>query len=55
MTAAPDPRTDAALRDAVIALARDAAAAILAIYDAGFDVTHKSDDSPLTDPGVVTT
>ena len=48
MTAVPDPCTDAALRDAVIALARAAAAAILAIYDAGFDVTHKADDSPLT-------
>ena len=37
-----------ALRDAVIAIARDAAARILAIYDSEFAVEHKDDKSPLT-------
>lgn len=36
------------LRDDVIALAQDAAAAILGIYDSDFAVQHKDDDSPLT-------
>ncbi|MDR0183410.1 3'(2'),5'-bisphosphate nucleotidase CysQ [Lysobacter arvi] len=39
---------DAATREAVIALAHDAAAAILGIYDSEFAVQHKDDDSPLT-------
>jgi len=39
---------DAPLRDAVIALARTAAAAILAVYERPFDVERKDDDSPLT-------
>ncbi|WP_242111614.1 3'(2'),5'-bisphosphate nucleotidase CysQ [Luteimonas aquatica] len=46
MTAADAP--DEALREGVIALARQAAAAILAIYDTAFDVEHKADNSPLT-------
>ena len=46
MTAAPG--IDAATREAVVALAHDAAAAILAIYDSEFAVEHKDDDSPLT-------
>jgi 3'(2'), 5'-bisphosphate nucleotidase len=36
------------LRDGVITLARDAAAAILGIYDSAFAVEHKADASPLT-------
>ncbi|HEY0506254.1 MAG TPA: 3'(2'),5'-bisphosphate nucleotidase CysQ [Lysobacter sp.] len=36
------------LREAVIALAHDAASAILGIYDSEFAVEHKDDDSPLT-------
>lgn len=36
------------LREEVIALAQDAAAAILGIYDSEFAVEHKDDDSPLT-------
>jgi 3'(2'), 5'-bisphosphate nucleotidase len=36
------------LREDVIALAQDAAAAILGIYDSEFAVQHKDDDSPLT-------
>jgi len=36
------------LREDVITLARDAAAAILGIYDSEFAVEHKDDDSPLT-------
>jgi 3'(2'), 5'-bisphosphate nucleotidase len=39
---------DAAIREDVIALASDAAAAILGIYDSEFAVQHKDDDSPLT-------
>jgi len=39
---------DAAVRQGVIALARDAAAAILDIYDSPFAVEHKDDNSPLT-------
>lgn len=34
--------------DALRSLAREAAAAILAVYDGAFDVTHKDDRSPLT-------
>ncbi len=37
-----------ALRDAVIGLARRAAAEILAVYDSEFAVQHKDDNSPLT-------
>jgi 3'(2'), 5'-bisphosphate nucleotidase len=37
-----------ALRDEVIAVAREAAAAILQVYDTGFDVELKADASPLT-------
>jgi len=36
------------LREGVIAIARDAAAAILDIYDSEFAVQHKDDNSPLT-------
>ena len=36
------------VREDVIALANDAAAAILGIYDSEFAVQHKDDDSPLT-------
>lgn len=36
------------LREGIIALARDAAAKILAIYDSDFAVEHKDDKSPLT-------
>lgn len=39
---------DARVREGVIAIARDAAAAILAVYDGAFDVVRKADDSPLT-------
>lgn len=39
---------DTALREAVIGLAYDAAAAILAVYGEDFDVEHKGDASPLT-------
>ena len=37
-----------ALREGAITLARDAAAAILGIYDSAFAVEHKADASPLT-------
>ncbi|MFL6591501.1 MAG: 3'(2'),5'-bisphosphate nucleotidase CysQ [Luteimonas sp.] len=36
------------LREGIIALARDAAARIMAIYDSEFAVEHKDDKSPLT-------
>ena len=39
---------DRELREEVIVLAQDAAAAILGIYDSNFAVEHKDDDSPLT-------
>lgn len=39
---------DKQAREEVIALAQDAAAAILGIYDSEFAVEHKDDDSPLT-------
>jgi len=35
-----------ALREAVIATARAAAEEILRIYDTGFEVEHKADNSP---------
>jgi 3'(2'), 5'-bisphosphate nucleotidase len=41
-------KIDKALREEVIALAQDAAAAIIGIYDSEFAVEHKNDDSPLT-------
>ena len=44
----PSARPDAAMREAVIAVAFDAASAILGIYDSEFAVQHKDDDSPLT-------
>ena len=37
------------LREAVIALAREAAARILEVYETRFDVEHKDDASPLTE------
>ncbi|GAA3916477.1 3'(2'),5'-bisphosphate nucleotidase CysQ [Luteimonas lutimaris] len=37
-----------ALREGVIAAAREAAAEILRVYDTCFEVDHKADDSPLT-------
>jgi 3'(2'), 5'-bisphosphate nucleotidase len=40
---------DTQVREGVIALARDAAARILAVYDTCFDVEHKADASPLTE------
>lgn len=40
--------TAAEMREAVIAIAVEAGAAIMAVYSAGFDVEKKSDDSPLT-------
>jgi 3'(2'), 5'-bisphosphate nucleotidase len=36
------------LRDAIIAIAREAAARIMAVYEGEFDVQHKGDLSPLT-------
>lgn len=39
---------DEALREGVIAIARDAAAEILAVYAGDFDVDRKADASPLT-------
>ena len=36
------------LQEAVIAIAREAAAAILGVYENAFEVEHKSDSSPLT-------
>ena len=36
------------LRETVIAIARQAGAAIMEIYGSGFEVTHKDDASPLT-------
>lgn len=39
---------DDALREGVIAIAHEAAAAILRVYDTAFDVERKADDSPLT-------
>jgi 3'(2'), 5'-bisphosphate nucleotidase len=37
-----------ALREGIVALAREAAAAILRVYEGEFDVQRKDDDSPLT-------
>ena len=39
---------DVGIREDVLALAQDAAAAILGIYDSEFAVEHKDDNSPLT-------
>lgn len=44
----PDLRHGEGLREAVVALAQEAAEAILAVYGAAFDVEHKADASPLT-------
>ena len=41
-------RLDDALREAVVALAHSAGAAILQVYAQGFEVEHKADASPLT-------
>ncbi|MFT4180222.1 MAG: 3'(2'),5'-bisphosphate nucleotidase CysQ [Thermomonas sp.] len=41
-------RANEALRDAVIAIVREAAGEILSIYDSQFAVQHKDDASPLT-------
>jgi len=41
-------KIDTTLREGAITLARDAAAAILGIYDSAFAVEHKADASPLT-------
>ncbi|RDZ26928.1 3'(2'),5'-bisphosphate nucleotidase CysQ [Lysobacter silvisoli] len=41
-------RVDERLVEGAIAIAREAAAAILAIYEQDFDVEHKADASPLT-------
>jgi len=41
-------KVDDALREGAIALAHDAAAAILAVYEHAFEVERKSDASPLT-------
>ena len=40
---------DPGLREGVIAIAQDAARAILAVYAGAFDVTRKADASPLTE------
>lgn len=47
MTAAP-LLIGRGVRDAVIALAHEAAADIIAVYESAFDVEHKDDRSPLT-------
>lgn len=48
-TAPAAPRAvDAALLDAILAIALDAGHAIREVYDSDFAVTHKDDDSPLT-------
>jgi 3'-phosphoadenosine 5'-phosphosulfate (PAPS) 3'-phosphatase len=41
-------KIDDALREGAIALAHEAADAILAVYEHAFEVEHKSDRSPLT-------
>jgi 3'(2'), 5'-bisphosphate nucleotidase len=41
-------QTQAATLDAVVQIARDAGTRIMEIYDSEFAVTHKDDDSPLT-------
>ena len=41
-------RITADLHEAVIAIARDASAAIMQVYAEDFDVEHKADNSPLT-------
>ncbi len=47
MRTSADP-VDENLREGVIALAREAAAAILEVYEGAFDVERKADASPLT-------
>jgi 3'(2'), 5'-bisphosphate nucleotidase len=39
---------DQAVREGVIAVAQAASEAILRVYEGGFDVVHKADESPLT-------
>ena len=46
---APEAVADAGVREGVIAIAREAAAAILAVYEGDFDVARKADASPLTE------
>ncbi|PJK00596.1 3'(2'),5'-bisphosphate nucleotidase [Lysobacteraceae bacterium NML91-0213] len=41
-------RVDESLREGVIAIARDAAVAILEVYAGAFEVEHKADASPVT-------
>ena len=43
-----DPAPSAAVREGVVAIARDAARAILQVYEGDFDVERKADASPLT-------
>ena len=49
MSGAPPVVADAALLEPVLAIARRAGDAILAIYARDFDVSHKDDRSPLTE------
>jgi len=44
----PSADVDEHVREGVIAIAREAAIAILRVYDSAFAVQHKDDDSPLT-------
>ncbi|NLW97524.1 MAG: 3'(2'),5'-bisphosphate nucleotidase CysQ, partial [Xanthomonadaceae bacterium] len=44
-----DAATLQSLREDVLAIAQDAAAAILEVYERDFEVVSKGDDSPLTD------
>ena len=46
---AADALPDAAVREGVIAIAREAAEAILRVYGSDFDVERKADASPLTE------
>lgn len=48
MTSITSRTIPAELREGVIAIARDAAAAILGVYDSEFAIQHKDDRSPLT-------
>ena len=48
MTTTPSGAIPAELREGVIAIAREAATAILAVYDSDFAIQHKDDRSPLT-------
>ena len=46
---AADVLADPALREGVLAIAQEAARAILAVYEGDFDVMRKADASPLTE------